>query len=615
MNAPDPTIRESKTFSQGGSPRLLHAAWLDRATLLLLLNAPGTEDASLDVDFGPPGETSRLEPLEFSAPGAGEFNRALLVGVQTPDDWPAGAALHLSGGGETAVLDAAAIKAQAAPIKTIVREYLAGLEPEDRHRFSHFLCTALARPSKSSRILHENLHVLRGALRERLPAGPPPHPSHPQLLVVEALLAIDEFSFYIEGWIRDVAPALRLTVVTPEGGRVEILNRAGRFARLDLRAFEDPVGEETGLSRPGFLAFFQLEAPSRLSTGWVVELENVEGDAIEADAPEPIRNLEAIRDRVLSDAMRDDSYDRSLIKDHIIPAIERIQARHAGRVTVERVVDFGFVPAAPEVSIIVPIYRRVDLIEQQFAQFAHDPALREAELIYVLDSPADRDWFLVAAGHCHELYGIAFRAVLMQRNGGFSAANNAAANLARGRLLLLLNSDVFPDAPGWLAKLVAFHDARPQLGAVGPKLLYEDDSIQHAGLYFTRPDERSPWNNEHYFKGFHRSLPAANVARPVPAVTAAALMIARDLYRELGGLRGIYVQGDFEDSDLCLRLWESGREVWYCPEVELYHLEGQSYPSVTRQLTGLCNRWLHTLHQGGQIVRVNREFSASVRIP
>jgi GT2 family glycosyltransferase len=102
------------------------------------------------------------------------------------------------------------------------------------------------------------------------------------------------------------------------------------------------------------------------------------------------------------------------------------------------------------------------------------------------------------------------------------------------------------------------------------------------------------WNNEHFFKGLHRSLPAANVPRPVPAVTAACMMIDAASYREVGGLRGMYVQGDYEDSDLCLRLSKIGREAWYLPSVELYHLEGQSYPSQLRELVGSYNRWLHT---------------------
>ena len=72
------------------------------------------------------------------------------------------------------------------------------------------------------------------------------------------------------------------------------------------------------------------------------------------------------------------------------------------------------------------------------------------------------------------------------------------------------------------------------------------------------------------------------------------MMLRTALYREFGGLRGVFVQGDYEDSDLCLRVQEAGYEVWYNAAVELYHLEGQSYPSPQRAANVEFNRWLHT---------------------
>ena len=84
------------------------------------------------------------------------------------------------------------------------------------------------------------------------------------------------------------------------------------------------------------------------------------------------------------------------------------------------------------------------------------------------------------------------------------------------------------------------------------------------------------------------------MTRTVPALCAACLMIERDRYLRMSGLRGLYIQGDYEDSDLCLRLQDDGREIWYLPEVELYHLEGQSYASQDRARNTIWNRWLHT---------------------
>jgi GT2 family glycosyltransferase len=71
-------------------------------------------------------------------------------------------------------------------------------------------------------------------------------------------------------------------------------------------------------------------------------------------------------------------------------------------------------------------------------------------------------------------------------------------------------------------------------------------------------------------------------------------MIASDLYQKMGGLSGDYVQGDFEDSDLCLRLLAAGRQNWYFADVALYHLEASSYDPERRRLHDSFNRWLHT---------------------
>ena len=121
------------------------------------------------------------------------------------------------------------------------------------------------------------------------------------------------------------------------------------------------------------------------------------------------------------------------------------------------------------------------------------------------------------------------------------------------------------------------------------------------------------WGNQHYFKGMHRSFPAANVARTVPAITAACMMIDRDLYEQAGGLSHGYVQGGYEDSDLCLRLIELGRQNWYMPGAELYHLEAQSYPSDFRKMATRYNMWLHTNTWNDRIEEVSQELGLQPR--
>jgi GT2 family glycosyltransferase len=182
----------------------------------------------------------------------------------------------------------------------------------------------------------------------------------------------------------------------------------------------------------------------------------------------------------------------------------------------------------------------------------------------------------------------------MAANAGYAAANNTGAEHALGRLLLLLNSDVIPEQPGWLLPLLDALDDTA-FGAAGPKLLFEDGSLQHAGMYFAR-DARGGWYNDHFFKGFPRDYPAACVAREVPAVTGAALLVRRALFEAIGGFTEDYIIGDYEDSDLCLKIRRAGKKIRYQATVELYHFERRSirlHPGYTRTVAAAYNRWLH----------------------
>jgi GT2 family glycosyltransferase len=440
--------------------------------------------------------------------------------------------------------------------------------------------------------LHKSLVVLRDALRERLPACVLVK-EEPQALAAEVVLAIDDRAFYVKGWLHDEdGTGRRLTAVAPEGMRTELFEGLFRHRRVDIEYF---YGRGADLGRKhGFVAYFELDAPSSLQTGWVFEMANATGEGVETRAPAVVREHASVRDTILRDLEYEPAGSETLTTRCIHPALSRMQERARNGVEIESVQSQGSPPDDVDVSVIVPLYRRIDLLEHQLAQFADDPEIHAADLVFVLDSPELAPALTEFARELHALYRVPFRVAVLARNAGYSGANNAGAALARGRLLLLLNSDIVPARRGWLGALASFYESTGGIGALGPKLVYEDDSLQHAGLYFRRPPGLSTWENAHYFKGLHRELPAANVTRPVPAVTGACLMIDKERYEAVGGLRGLYVQGDNEDSDLCLRLLEAGCRNWYLPEVELYHLEGQSYPPESRKLTRRYNDWLQT---------------------
>jgi GT2 family glycosyltransferase len=449
---------------------------------------------------------------------------------------------------------------------------------------------------------------LRRALETVRDAVRPPMPSLMNnagaslAAMVDKIEAIDERSFLALGWLHDPGEVVAsIEAISPEGQRVELLQGAYRRPRPDVEAAHPPVaGEDQGFTR-----YFELAAPSRLGGEWIVELRDRTGRAFELNRPVAIHDLRQTKGYLLNHfrVSRLSRDEPTFANTH--PALARIQTLIRDQVRVTDVVQYGEPPVDPKVSIIVPLYQRVDLVEHQLAHFGHDPEIGQADLIYVLDSPGAADAVARLAPALQELHAVPFRVATLNRNGGFATANNLGSELARSEVLLLLNSDVMPDEPGWLGTMAAFHAATPDVGAVGAKLLFEDESIQHAGMYFQRSGETALWTNQHYFKGFSRSLDAANVTRPVPAVTAACMMIERALYEQVGGLWHGYVDGGSEDSDLCIRLLDAGRRNWYVADVELYHLEAQSYRTPDRTAHSY-NSWLQTHLLGERIEEVMR---------
>lgn len=491
-------------------------------------------------------------------------------------------------------------------LKELLREELAGLDADRRTEIADELASSSLLEEHGSLQLSGSLYEIREVLRERLPACAV-DARQPIGLAVEQILAVDERSFWVSGWMHDEDGEGEVTFVSPEGARVAVTIDAFRFERPDVVQFYAGLhGNET--KNHGFTAFFELPAPSLLSSGWIAELKTSQGVAVEVRCPDPVLDPQAVRAKILGELGSRGPVGGPLAAEHGRPALTRLQRRIVGESEVDSIDVYGEPPAAPEVSIVIPLYKRLDFIEHQFLHFSTDPDLAGAELVYVLDSVDQKEELAAKARELFALYGLPFKVVSLTAGAGFAGANRRGIEISKGKQLLLLNSDVIPDRPGWLARLREFYEAHEKVGALGPKLLYEDDSLQHAGLYFHRTAGSERWENAHCFKGLHREFPAANVIRAVPAVTAACMLVDRDRYDEAGGLPLHYVQGDYEDSELCLRLSGAGYENWYLPTVELYHLEGQSYVADTRRVPSEYNMWLHSEIWGDRIEELMADF-------
>ena len=497
-------------------------------------------------------------------------------------------------------------------LRSLVREELAPLDGVAREQVLETLAAASALDGCASFELSGSLYWIREVLRERLPRGEVSE-SRPTGLAIEQILAIDDTSFWVSGWAHDEDGGGEVTLVSPESVRTPITANAFRHERPDVVEFYSGLGQGRTHDH-GFTAYFEVAAPSLLSSGWIAELLTSDGLALEIECPPVTRDPRAVREAILGEIDAHGQPGGALAGDHGRHALTGLQRRIVSESRQESVDEYGATPRDAAVSIVVPLYKRLDFLEHQMLQFSRDPDFEEVDLVYVLDSTEQGEELRRQASELFALYGLPFRVVNLSAGGGYAAANNHGIAVAQSDRLLLLNSDVIPDRPGWLGEMNAFYDRTEGIGALGPKLLYEDDSLQHAGLYFHRPPGAAVWENAHCFKGLHRRFGPANVARPVPAVTAACMLIDRALYEEIGGLPVHYVQGDYEDSELCLKLAAAGRENWYLPAVELYHLEGQSYVPGIRRVPSEYNRWLHTALHGEQIERLMADFDPNATV-
>ncbi|AJE22085.1 glycosyltransferase family 2 protein [Azotobacter chroococcum] len=240
--------------------------------------------------------------------------------------------------------------------------------------------------------------------------------------------------------------------------------------------------------------------------------------------------------------------------------------------------QLGQPPRQPLVSIIIPLYGRTDFVEHQLIEFTRDSWLAQhAEIIYVIDDPRLVEEFAAQAELLYRLYRLPFRWVWGSTNRGFSGANNLGVQHASSEYLLFLNSDAFPQQPGWLQQMLDVLADNPEIGAVGPRLVFADGSIQHCSMEFSRREELGIWINHHPRMGLDPKLDPHRELTTVSAVTGACLAVSRINFDRIGGWDTSYLIGDFEDSDFCLKLRRAGLQIAYLPTVQLTHLERQSF--------------------------------------
>ena len=224
----------------------------------------------------------------------------------------------------------------------------------------------------------------------------------------------------------------------------------------------------------------------------------------------------------------------------------------------------------PKISIVIPNKDEVETLKKCINSILKKTTYKNYEIIIVENNSVKNKTF----NYYKEIEKIDnIRVIKWENEFNYSAINNFAVKQAKGEYILLLNNDMEVISKRWLEEML-MHAQRKNVGIVGAKLYYPDDSIQHAGVILGIGGVAG-----HSHKYFNRSQMGfagrLKVVQNLSAVTAACLMVKKSIYDEVGGLdEGFKVA--FNDVDFCMKVREKGYLCIFTPYAELYHYESKS---------------------------------------
>jgi GT2 family glycosyltransferase len=218
----------------------------------------------------------------------------------------------------------------------------------------------------------------------------------------------------------------------------------------------------------------------------------------------------------------------------------------------------------PEVSIIIPVHNNIQITIQLLNRIRLNTETISFEVIVVDDASTDSTQLVL-----RKIRGI--RILSAPTNLGYLQATNFGIQHARGKYLALLNNDTLPEN-GWLTSLHRAISRDSRVAICGSMLIDSNGKILEAGSQIF--NDRTIWN---LGRGFDRLDPMFLFNREVDYCSAAAILVDADFIRTIGGYDSRFAPAYFEDTDLCLQAWQTGRKVIYVHDAVVYHLEGASH--------------------------------------
>lgn len=257
-------------------------------------------------------------------------------------------------------------------------------------------------------------------------------------------------------------------------------------------------------------------------------------------------------------------------------AIEAHLARMQVQGTVSHTPDYGFfrvkypVQGSPLVSVIIPNKDETETLRSCIRSLKENTTYKNFEILIIENNSTTKEIFSYYKELSQEEN---IRIFNWKKEFNYSAINNFGARKARGEYLLFLNNDIQVITPDWMEEMLGVCQ-REEVGAAGVKLIYPDNTIQHAGcvigiggiaghMFVDMPAERSGY------------LHKASLLQDMSAVTAACMMIKRSVFQKVKGFTEELAVA-FNDVDLCLKVRREGYLIVYDPYARLYHMESKT---------------------------------------
>ena len=224
----------------------------------------------------------------------------------------------------------------------------------------------------------------------------------------------------------------------------------------------------------------------------------------------------------------------------------------------------------PLVSIIIPTKDHADILDNCLKSIYEKTTYKNFEIILIDNNSTEKETFNLIKKYEKKSN---FKSKRIECEFNYSYLNNEAVKISKGDFIVLLNNDIELISGDWLEKMLGYAQ-QPHIGAVGAKLIFEDNTIQHAGIIMGKGGLAG---HAHYGKdkNFISHQFELKIPYDYSACTAACLMVEKKKYKEVNGLEE-KLKVAFNDVDFNLKLLEKGYNNIFLPNVMLYHYESKS---------------------------------------